>query len=255
MGAASTTSLDMPSTDPGASSRPGRPLRNSEPDPSTSGRRPPATAGHFAGLGHDRRATTTSATWTSSSGDWADLSEPDDLDIRNEFVQEYNRVASKVRACGVLSCVACETNFTDLGQHGIRTLAPDSYSPSLVSSASRLRTHEPLLLTVQQTSQSPPQQRRSWFSRAFLRQASTASDASSTKSDKKIRQRRSVSDLALQLMSGSRRDNLKDEDLQSLVRLCGKSKLFLPSEYSPNALVLPTCFRATAQYLVQHGRC
>jgi hypothetical protein len=65
----------------------------------------------------------------------------------------------------------------------------------------------------------------------------------------------SVSDLALQLMNVTKRDSLKDEDLQSLVRICGKSKLYLPSEYSPGSLVLPTCFRATAQYLVQHGTC
>ncbi|KAK3326521.1 hypothetical protein B0H66DRAFT_617555 [Apodospora peruviana] len=50
-----------------------------------------------------------------------------------------------------------------------------------------------------------------------------------------------------------KRDSLKDEDLQSLVRLCGKSILYLPSEYAPSSLILPTCFRATAQYLVQHA--
>jgi hypothetical protein len=88
-----------------------------------------------------------------------------------------------------------------------------------------------------------------------LRQASTTSDASSIKSEKKIKNKRSVSDLALHLMNGARRDNLKDEDLRSLVRICGKSKLYLPSDYSPSSLVLPTCFRATAQYLVQHGMC
>ncbi|KAG7288980.1 hypothetical protein NEMBOFW57_005340 [Staphylotrichum longicolle] len=54
-------------------------------------------------------------------------------------------------------------------------------------------------------------------------------------------------------MHGNRRDILKDEDLQSLVRLCGKSRLYLPAEYSPGSLVLPTCLRATAQYLVQYG--
>ncbi|KAL2191249.1 hypothetical protein L209DRAFT_719681 [Thermothelomyces heterothallicus CBS 203.75] len=54
-------------------------------------------------------------------------------------------------------------------------------------------------------------------------------------------------------MKGSKRDSLKNEDLQSLVRLCGSSKLYLPSEYSPGSLLLPTCFRATVQYLVEHG--
>lgn len=51
-----------------------------------------------------------------------------------------------------------------------------------------------------------------------------------------------------------KRDSLKDQDLQGLVRLCGKSFLYLPPEYAPGSLILPTCFRATAQYLVQHGQ-
>lgn len=66
--------------------------------------------------------------------------------------------------------------------------------------------------------------------------------------------KRSVSDLAMQFVNGARKDNLKDSDLQSLVRLCGKSVLCLPAEYAPGSLVLPTCFRATAQYLLQHGK-
>lgn len=63
--------------------------------------------------------------------------------------------------------------------------------------------------------------------------------------------KRSVSDMAMHL--GQKKDTLKDEDLASLVRLCGKSLLYLPSEYAPGALTLPTCLRATAHYLVQHG--
>lgn len=74
------------------------------------------------------------------------------------------------------------------------------------------------------------------------------------KSEKQIKTKRSISDLALRVVNGAKKDSLQDEDLQSLVRLCGKSKLYLPSEYSPCSLMLPTCFRATAQYLVQHGR-
>jgi hypothetical protein len=64
--------------------------------------------------------------------------------------------------------------------------------------------------------------------------------------------KRSLSDLAMNLMA-QKKDGFKDEDLQSLVRLCGKNMLYLPPEYAPGALVLPTCLRATAQYLVQHG--
>ncbi|KZL67955.1 RhoGAP domain-containing protein [Colletotrichum tofieldiae] len=38
-----------------------------------------------------------------------------------------------------------------------------------------------------------------------------------------------------------------------MVRLSGKSLFYLPSGYAPSSLVLPTCFRATAQYLAQYG--
>ena len=38
-----------------------------------------------------------------------------------------------------------------------------------------------------------------------------------------------------------------------MVRLSGKSLFHLPAEYSPGSLVLPTCLRATGQYIVQHG--
>lgn len=96
--------------------------------------------------------------------------------------------------------------------------------------------------------------RRGWFSRTFLRQVSGTSNASSIKLDKKIRHKRSVSDMAMHIVSQTKRDSLKDEDLQSLVRLCGKSILYLPSEYAPGSLILPTCLRATAQHLVQHGK-
>jgi len=51
----------------------------------------------------------------------------------------------------------------------------------------------------------------------------------------------------------SKNDKLKDKDLQELARLCGSSLLYLPPEYATGSLAVPTCFRATAQYLVQHG--
>ena len=37
-----------------------------------------------------------------------------------------------------------------------------------------------------------------------------------------------------------------------MVRLSGKSVLYLPQDHCPGSLVLPTCIRATAQYLAQH---
>lgn len=41
-------------------------------------------------------------------------------------------------------------------------------------------------------------------------------------------------------------------DIQDMVRLGGKSILYLPQEYSPCSLILPTCIRANAQYLAQN---
>jgi hypothetical protein len=74
------------------------------------------------------------------------------------------------------------------------------------------------------------------------------------KFNQKPKIKHSHSDLAVHLVNNVNKDSLKDEYLQSLVRLCGKSVLHLPSEYAPGSLVLPTCFRATAHYLLQYGR-
>ncbi|SCV53891.1 uncharacterized protein FFB14_13366 [Fusarium fujikuroi] len=63
------------------------------------------------------------------------------------------------------------------------------------------------------------------------------------------RHKRSVSDLAHNLIH--RRDP-KILDLQSMVRICGKSMLYLPPEHTPSALILPTCIRATAHHIAQH---
>ncbi|KAK3327879.1 hypothetical protein B0T19DRAFT_475584 [Cercophora scortea] len=193
-----------------------------DPSSSAGGRQhhgllpPSATVGQLPvpGPGADRRgANRSSATWTSSSGDLAGLSDTDDVQDRLEYVREYNRLARK---------------------HGIRMLVPEDYIQS-------------------STEFSPQHQRRGWFSRTFLRQISSASNASTARSERKASHKRSVSDLAKHIVHATRRDILKDEDIQSLVRLCGKSILYLPSEYAPCSLVLPTCFRATAQYLVQHA--
>lgn len=43
-----------------------------------------------------KRGNVVSGTWTLSSGDYADLSEADDADTRDEFVKEYNYLAKKV---------------------------------------------------------------------------------------------------------------------------------------------------------------
>jgi hypothetical protein len=109
MDAASARSVGTPSTAWPESPRAGQqqqPSRNLEPNPPTWTRLPPATTLNYLAVpGHDTRAnatSATSATWTSSSGDLADLSEADDVEVRDDFVQEYNRVAKKVGS--VSSC-------------------------------------------------------------------------------------------------------------------------------------------------------
>lgn len=54
-------------------------------------------------------------------------------------------------------------------------------------------------------------------------------------------------------MIRSRREPPPVIRIQEMVRLSGKSMLYLPQDYSPCSLVLPTCLRATAQYLAQNA--
>jgi hypothetical protein len=83
---------------------PGRPPRNpnfGHPSPAAAirggGLPRSLTAGLLPVPGVERRAANrSSATWTSSSGDLAGLSDTDDVQDRHEFVREYNRLAQKV---------------------------------------------------------------------------------------------------------------------------------------------------------------
>jgi len=85
--------------------------------------------------------------------------------------------------------------------------------------------------------------------RKLLRRTSSIQTIIQT--EKQLRHKRSVSDLSIRLRA--KKDALKDKSLLELVRLCGTSALYLPAEYAAGTLAVPTCFRATAQYLVQHG--
>ncbi|CAG9995946.1 unnamed protein product [Clonostachys byssicola] len=66
-----------------------------------------------------------------------------------------------------------------------------------------------------------------------------------------LQHRRSVSEYANHL-APCRNNPPRALTLQSMVRLSGKSVLYLPQDYTPGSLVLPTCLRATAQHLSQH---
>ncbi|TDZ19169.1 putative Rho-GTPase-activating protein 6 [Colletotrichum orbiculare MAFF 240422] len=95
-----------------------------------------------------------------------------------------------------------------------------------------------------------PEKRR-WWSRIF-RSPSSGPSAKARGPSGSLRHKRSVSDMALHLVHAWKPDP-KTLDLQTMVRLSGKSFFYLPPEYSVEALVIPTCFRATAQHLVQYG--
>ncbi|KAI8947942.1 hypothetical protein F4801DRAFT_604981, partial [Xylaria longipes] len=151
-----------------------------------------------------------------SSNTWTSSSENPDLpseDGREHFILEYNRLAQR---------------------HGIRPIVPGDFSP--------LAGHP---------NNSLGSRRGSWLSK-MLRQDSEQSEQAATKSDSSRHQRR-PSDIALDFVHGNKRDRLKNQDLRALVRLCGKSTLFLPTDYAPFSLTLPTCLRALAQALVQHA--
>lgn len=95
-------------------------------------------------------------------------------------------------------------------------------------------------------------EKRGWLQR-LLRSASN-DDPGATKSNgaSHPRHKRSVSDVA-QHLALNRREHPPSVDLQAMVRFSGKSVLYLPAEHAPAAIVLPTCIRATAQYLAHNA--
>ncbi|KLU88751.1 hypothetical protein MAPG_07735 [Magnaporthiopsis poae ATCC 64411] len=117
-------------------------------------------------------------------------------------------------------------------KYGIRPLAPEDFddAPSVVEVA--------------------PPGKKKWFSR---KRDASGSRTTSGKSDKTLGHKASIGDLHLNLGVQGKRDSPKDKSLQTLVKLCGKSFLYLPTEYTPGCLVVPTCLRATGQYLAQNG--
>ncbi|KAH7318127.1 hypothetical protein B0I35DRAFT_409065 [Stachybotrys elegans] len=158
----------------------------------------------------------TSQTWTTSSGDLALLNDEDEINDRSTFIHEYNRLAKK---------------------HSVRILVVDDFDDQEIPEAIR------------------PREKRSWFSRMLMPRSTSNNTPTTAQKPASAgpfpRHKRSVSDLAHNLVH-SRREFPKIIALQDLVRLSGKSILYLPQEYSPGSLILPTCLRATAQYIAQN---
>lgn len=100
---------------------------------------------------------------------------------------------------------------------------------------------------LQKQSSAAVSEKRGWLQR-LLRSSSNNISSPIRAPNTQPRHKRSVSDVAHQLMH-SRRDTPRIYDLQTMVRVSGKSVLYLPAEHAPAAIVLPTCLRATAQHI------
>ncbi|TWU74872.1 hypothetical protein ED733_002815 [Metarhizium rileyi] len=165
----------------------------------------------YHSFGHGSRVRS-SGTWTTSSGEIGLLSNADEVDDRDVFVQEYNRLAKK---------------------HGVRLLTNDDFD-------------------IHQRGDVPRcPEKRGWLSRLLRSGPSHCPhNTSISPPPPQLRHKRSVSEFAH--IIHCRRELPKVIEIQDMVRLSGKSMLYLPQEYSPCSLILPTCIRATAQHLAQN---
>ncbi|KAK8041264.1 Rho-GTPase-activating 6 [Apiospora phragmitis] len=168
-------------------------------------------------LNRDQAAYRTSTTWTSSSGDFDINSEDEEAEDRTFYVDEYNKLARK---------------------HGIRSIVPGDFPP--------VPEHQ------EPPSKSLPERKNNWISRVLRQTSNGQAIPDTAKPAERLQHRRNISDIALNFVYDQRKAALRHEDLRGLVRLCGKSTLYLPADYAPGSLILPTCFRATAHYLIQH---
>ncbi|KAG6066881.1 hypothetical protein E4U32_005054 [Claviceps aff. humidiphila group G2b] len=166
----------------------------------------------FQSFGYGSRARS-SGTWTTSSGELGLLNNADEVEDRHVFVQEYNRLAKK---------------------HGVRPLVTEDFE-------ARHRGEV----------EGCPE-KRGWISRLLhpTRRQDTSYAPVAPPPPPQIRHKRSVSELAN--IIHCKREAPRIMEIQEMVRLGGRSILYLPQEYSPCYLILPTCIRATAQYLAQN---
>ncbi|KAI0540068.1 hypothetical protein GGR58DRAFT_511920 [Xylaria digitata] len=189
--------------------------------PGASTRRPSLSQSIFTqprASSNPRNEKHSSNTWPSSSENPDAPSDGEGKDNRERFFLEYNRLAQGVT------------------QHGLRPLVPEDFSP-----------------IIGRGDGSPEGRRGSWLSK-MLRQASEQPEQAVIKPGKAhSRHPHGHSDVSLSFVHKPKRDGLKDQDLRALVRLCRKSPLFLPMDYAPFSLTLPTCFRALAQALIQRA--
>lgn len=139
-------------------------------------------------------------------------------------------------------------------QHAVRLLNLEDYEPTVRPKYTSCGT-APLAcryLTYQGPTipryMSP---RRRWITRIIRNVSGHARSLSAVKHGR-TRHKRSLSDMTAQ--NSQLGKELKDVELEEIIRICGKNLLRLPPEHAPSSLVVPTCVRATAHYLVQNGK-
>lgn len=97
-----------------------------------------------------------------------------------------------------------------------------------------------------------PRKTRGWFSRVLRLPAPMLPSQSSQQGPRPpIKSRRSVSDFT-QGLPVPRKEYAKSLSPAEMVRLNGRSMLYLPRDYAVRPLLIPTCIRATAQYLAEN---
>lgn len=93
--------------------------------------------------------------------------------------------------------------------------------------------------------------RKRWISR-IIRNVSDHARILSAAKNGRARHKRSMSDITAHYSQPSKGPS-RVIGLEEIIRICGKNLLHLPLEYAPSPLVVPTCVRATAHYLVENG--
>lgn len=141
-------------------------------------------------------------------------------------------------------------------QHGVRPIVRGDFP--LVGVSSHLSPRFPTFShSFQNRALSFPRRKTSWLSRALGASLATATAAEGTAVKPKyhkFKRHRSVGDIVSDLVHPTAKsETAATSDLSSLVRVCGRSLLYLPAEYAIRPLLLPTCLRATAQRLAEQG--
>ncbi|KAK5627103.1 hypothetical protein RRF57_002818 [Xylaria bambusicola] len=157
-----------------------------------------------------------SNTWTSSSEHSHSLLGEEGKGDRERFIAEYNQLAQR---------------------HGLRPLIPGDFLNASVGYRDVSVIESELILAEGHLNGAVDGRRDSWLSK-MLRQA--AEQSAQARSNPERPPLRNLGDAAANIAQNHKRDGLKNLDLTALARLCGKSRLFLPTDYAPFSLILPT---------------